>query len=70
MPQPSSLMVYDKNTLEYKSPFENPYADEEQPQDFFNDHVRIVVPNKRDAKGSRVAMPGTGNRYFTRGTGG
>ena len=63
----SSFMVYDKETHQYK-----PALGQAHPgsQDFFNDPVRIVVPNKRDAKASRTPIPGTGNRYFKRGTGG
>lgn len=63
----SSFMVYDKDTQRYK-----PALGQSTPgaPDFFNDPVRIVVPNKRDAKASRTPIPGTGNRYFKRGTGG
>jgi hypothetical protein len=62
----SSFMVYDKSTHQYV-----PALDHNGPQaNFFNDPVRIVVPNKRDAKASRTPIPGTGNRYFKRGTGG
>lgn len=63
-PIETSFMVYDKDTQTYKP------ALGQQPQpgqeDFFNDPVRIVVPNRRDAKGSRIPVAGTGNRYFKR----
>lgn len=62
-PIETSFMVYDKDTQQYKPALRQP-----QP-DFFNDPVRIVVPNRRDAKASRTAVAGTGNRYFKRGNG-
>jgi hypothetical protein len=55
--------VYDKETQQYV-----PALVQQAPkEDFFNDPVRIVVPNRKDAKGSRTPMPGTGNRMFKRG---
>jgi len=66
-PIETSFMVYDKDTQQYKPALRQP-LDQGQ-ADFFNDPVRIVVPNRRDAKGSRIPVAGTGNRYFKRGNG-
>lgn len=60
-------MVYNKDTHQYVPAIGK--LPEQGQEDFFNDPVRIVVPNKRDAKGSRVPVAGTGNRYFKRGNG-
>jgi hypothetical protein len=66
-PIETSFMVYDKDTQQYKPALRQPQPQDQH--DFFNDPVRIVVPNKRDAKASRTAVAGTGNRYFKRGNG-
>jgi hypothetical protein len=66
-PIETSFMVYDKDTQQYKPALRQPQPQDQN--DFFNDPVRIVVPNKRDAKASRTAVAGTGNRYFKRGNG-
>lgn len=57
----TTFTVYDKNTHQFV-PALNPSAE----PNFFNDPVRIVVPNKRDAKASRIPVAGTGDRYFKR----
>lgn len=63
-PIDTSFTVYDKETLQYVPAIGQ---NQEPHSDFFNDPVRIVVPNKKDAKGSRTPIPGTGNRMFKRG---
>jgi hypothetical protein len=64
IPVETTFTVYDKNTHQYV-PAIGGQHDQDQ-GNFFNDPVRIVVPNKRDAKASRVPVAGTGNRYFKR----
>lgn len=60
-PVDTSFTVYDKETMQYVPAIGQNH---EARGDFFNDPVRIVVPN---AKSSRTPMPGTGNRVFKRG---
>lgn len=64
IPIETTFTVYDKNTHQYV-PAMGGQQDPNQGS-FFNDPVRIVVPNKRDAKASRVPVAGTGDRYFRR----
>lgn len=51
--------MYDKNTHQYVPALNT----KENNVDIFNDSVRIIVPTKSP-------MPGTGNRYFKRGSAG
>lgn len=58
-PSDTTFTVYDKETQQYV-----PALGQQMPrEDIFNDSVRIVVPNRKDAR-SRTPIPGTGNRMF------